>query len=509
MFSISSTPFAVAEAQANLRTPASGGYASFEGWVRDHNEGKVVSRLEYEAYSLLAVKEGERIIAEARKRFGIHSAACVHRIGMLDIGDLAVWVGVSAAHRGEAFDACRYIIDEVKTRVPIWKKEYYTDGDSGWVNCEHCASHAHHDVRPRMDEDDFYSRQTCLKEVGQGGQEKLRRSRVLVVGAGGLGSPALLYLAAAGVGHLGICEFDRLEPSNLHRQVLFTATEVGEMKAEAAATRLRSLNPHVEVETHESRLTADTAAPLFENYDLVLDCTDNFATKFLISDTAVRTRRPAIFSSVYQFEGQIQCYDPAAGSPCLRCLWPEAPQPGAIGNCAEVGVLGAVPGVFGSLQAMEALKYLLGLPGTLKHEIVLFSLLDYRLHRLKCRRTPDCPACGSGVLPATDPARPDVELDAAAVQDMGVHAFQIIDIREDGEGTCDTAGGLNIRRLPASRIDFQDLPLDRQNRYLLCCTRGHRSQYLAIKLRRMGYDHVYSLKGGMPAVSLLAQSTPT
>ncbi|MGH7918974.1 MAG: ThiF family adenylyltransferase, partial [Candidatus Dormibacteraceae bacterium] len=263
MFRFSSTPLEESALRAELTDPACGGYTAFEGWVRDHNEGQRVRRLEYEAFEPLAIKEGERIIAEAIARFGVERAACVHRIGTLEIGENAVWVGVSAAHRDEAFRACRYIIDEVKHRVPIWKKEYYESGDSGWVNCERCAQHAahgehaaaspehahpghSHGASPKPD----YSRQIALKEVGAAGQEKLRRAAVLVVGCGGLGVPVMTYLAAAGVGRIGLVDGDRLEASNLHRQTLYSLADVGKPKVELAAARLRALNPEVEVDTH-------------------------------------------------------------------------------------------------------------------------------------------------------------------------------------------------------------------------------------------------------------------
>src|SRR5690348_13012320 len=212
-FRFSRTPIDVASLRTELADPTCGGYTSFEGLVRNHNEGLSVRHLEYEAFEPLAVKEGERIVAEAIKRFGIERAACVHRIGDLAIGEMAVWVGASARHRDEAFRACRYIIDEVKHRVPIWKKEHYENGDSGWVNCERCAEHAEeqaaaHESHPHQVHESArasdYSRQIALKEVGAAGQEKLRHAAVLVVGRGGLGVPVMTYLAAAGVGRIGL-----------------------------------------------------------------------------------------------------------------------------------------------------------------------------------------------------------------------------------------------------------------------------------------------------------------
>src|SRR6185312_5828829 len=291
-FRFSHEPLDPAALAQSLHDPACGGYASFEGWVRNHNEGLAVNRLEYEAFEPLAMKEAERIMAEAVQRFGIEHAACVHRVGDLAIGDLAVWVGASARHRHEAFLACRYIIDEVKHRVPIWKKEHYVTGDSGWVNCERCAAPSEHAVAARGGEHQHghapqsgehnpphqhhthdhahdhreahgqpapkvvpdYSRQIALKEVGAAGQAKLRAARVLVVGCGGLGVPVMQYLAGAGVGRIGLVDGDRLEASNLHRQTLYALADVGESKAILAAERIRALNPDVDARAHTVRL---------------------------------------------------------------------------------------------------------------------------------------------------------------------------------------------------------------------------------------------------------------
>ena len=228
-FSFSSAPIDTARGREALADPACGGYATFEGWVRDHNEGRAVRRLEYEAYAALAEREGERIVTEAIAKYGVQHAACVHRIGDLGLGEMAVWVGVSSRHRAEAFAACRYIIDEVKHRVPIWKKEHYEDGDSGWVNCERCAEvaadHVHYSGMPHAhggQQDEAtrgfahdYSRQAALPEVGQAGQQRIREASVLVIGAGGLGVPALQYLAAAGVGRIGILDGDFVVASQI------------------------------------------------------------------------------------------------------------------------------------------------------------------------------------------------------------------------------------------------------------------------------------------------------
>jgi sulfur-carrier protein adenylyltransferase/sulfurtransferase len=490
----------------SLRDPTCGGYASFEGWVRNHNEGHDVSRLEYEAFEALASKEAERIMAEAVERFGIEHAACVHRLGALAIGDLAVWVGASARHRHEAFVACRYIIDEVKHRVPIWKKEHYENGDSGWVNCERCAapaghaepdaSHAHHGHHPAPD----YSRQMALKEVGAAGQARLRASGVLVIGCGGLGVPVLTYLAGAGIGRLGLVDGDRLEPSNLHRQTLYALADVGEPKAVLAAARLRALNPEVDAHAYTTRLSAENAADLVSQYDLVIDCTDNFSTKFLLNDVCVRLGKPAIFSSVYQYEGQLQVVRPDRGGACLRCVWPEATRDGLVGNCAEAGVLGPVPGVFGSLQALEALKTLLDLPGQLGDELLVLDLLTMSTSRVRIRRSAECPDHASARVarnPSAAATVTDVELAFESLDEASARGFQVIDIREARElaetpTPCDCA-----RHVPMAELLQGAAQLAPSGRYLLVCASGRRSFALTEDLRARGLPEVYSLRGGV------------
>jgi adenylyltransferase/sulfurtransferase len=500
--------------------PACGGYASFEGWVRDHNEGQQVRRLEYEAFELLATREGERILAEAVQRFGVEHAACVHRVGDLQLGAMAVWVGVSARHRQEAFLACRYIIDEVKHRLPIWKKEHYVNGDSGWVNCERCAAathdpdheqanpdhhdhgHDHAPARPTAD----YSRQQALKEVGESGQAQLRAARVLVIGAGGLGVPVLSYLAGAGVGRIGIVDGDRLEASNLHRQPLYSFAAVGQPKVRLAAERLRALNPDVEVQTYELRLGASHAAEVIAGWDLVVDCTDNFSTKFLINDACVTAGTPAILSSIYQYEGQLQVIRPDTQGACLRCIWPEATRDGLVGNCAEAGVLGPVPGVFGSLQALEALKILLNLPGQLGDELLVMDLLTLRVSRVRARRAGACAAGPCTRIPAAagGPAPRQVRFDS--LEQAQAAGYTVIDIREPEEVAGQPAPGRDIRLMPLQQLLRADAALPTHERYLLVCATGRRSLAAAQTLHDRGFNHVASLTGGVTA--LLAQPQP-
>lgn len=484
-----------------LEDPGCGGYAAFEGWVRNHNEGRQVRRLEYEAYEALAVKEGERIVREAIQKFGIARARCVHRVGELQIGEMAVWVGASAPHRDEAFSACRYIIDEVKSRIPIWKKEHYVSGDSGWVNCERCASHAGHshpthEAVPIPD----YARQTILKEVGETGQARLASSSVLVIGAGGLGSPALSYLAAAGVGTIGIVDGDALEASNLHRQVIYELKDAGKPKVELAAKRLSALNPAVRLICFDKRLTPADIEKVFADFDLVLDCTDNLAAKFLINDAAVLTRTPVIFASVYQYEGQLQVYSADESSPCLRCIWPEA---GAtvVPNCAETGVLGPVPGVFGTLQAMEAIKCLLDMPGTLGNQMLIFNLLTYQSRKIRSRKCTDCdgqPTCRRiadlrTLHPGDDP---DLEVRFVSLSDARTQGYALIDIREHSEIAKEPLPTHADQQIPMAQLQKKLSDLEAGQKYLVICARGTRSKLVAQQLRREGLRQVYSLKGG-------------
>ncbi len=547
-FRFSHKPIDTAALRAELTNPESGGYTSFEGWVRNHNEGQKVRGLAYEAFEPLAIKEGERIVADAIKRFGIERAACVHRVGDLAIGEMAVWVGASARHRDEAFRACRYIIDEVKHRVPIWKKEHYENGDTGWVNCERCAapgehelqdpvhahSHAHshdhahdhaHDAGehahpaqaqvaapaskradlPRVD----YSRQMTLKEVGEEGQAKLRNSRVLVIGCGGLGVPVLQYLAGAGVGRIGMVDSDKLEASNLHRQTMYALADVGEYKAILAADRLRALNPETDARAYTFRLTPQNASELVSEYDLVVDCTDNFGTKFLLNDVCVRHRKPVIFSSVYQFEGQLQVVRPDRDGACLRCVWPEATRDGLVGNCAEAGVLGPVPGIFGSLQSLEALKTLLDLPGQLGNELLVLDLLTMSTARVRIKRAATCPDhASSRVVRALDTtaiagaaSTEPLEMEFDCLEDAETQGLNVIDIREARELAETPTPSAKARHIPMAELLHGGKPLATTGKHLLLCASGRRSLAATEELRSRGQNNVYSLRGGVAGLA--------
>ena len=461
-----------------------GGFVTFDGRVRGEHVGRRVVALEYEAFDPLALTEGSKVVAEAVASFGLVEARCVHRVGKLAVGESAVWIGVAAPHRREAFAACEWIIDQLKRRVPIWKKEHFDQGDSGWIGSDVTPGEA------PATADNYYARQIRLPEVGPAGQAKLQAARVLVVGAGGLGCAAIPYLAAAGVGTLGICDFDRVEATNLHRQVLYAARDVGKPKAQLAAQFAQRLNPFIAVRAHAERLTAESAPALLQHYDLILDCTDNFPTKFLLNDTAVAMARPLVQSSIYQFEGQLHVVDPAARSGCLRCLWPDTPPEGCVGACADTGVLGVVPGVFGALQASEAIKFILGLGESLRDSTLLIDLRTNTVTRLRRHANPHCPTCGDGARTA------EVDIDPFA-PGRDLSTWIAVDLREEHEPRPPVPLGVAAwQHRPLSRASEWLDSLDRDQNYLLVCGRGVRSASLARRLRAEGWSNVYSLAGG-------------
>ena len=249
------------------------------------------------------------------------------------------------------------------------------------------------EVKLSKEEIQRYSRHLIMPEVGMDGQLKLKRARVLMIGTGGLGAPLGLYLAAAGVGHLGLVDFDVVDNSNLQRQVTFTTADVGKSKAESAKARLSALNPAIEIRSYDTRLTSDNALELFKDYDIIVDGTDNFPTRFLVNDACVLLGKPNVYGSIFRFEGQATVFG-YPGGPCYRCLYPEPPPPGLVPSCAEGGVLGVLPGIVGSIQAMETIKLILGSGDPLVGRLLLFDALAMRFRELKLRKNPECPVCG-------------------------------------------------------------------------------------------------------------------
>ena len=343
-----------------------------------------------------------------------------------------------------------------------------------------------------------YSRQTLLKEIGAQGQAALARGRVLIVGAGGLGSPVLQYLAGAGVGHLGIVDADTLDASNLHRQPIFALADVGERKVELALAAVERINPTVQVELHAMRLDADNALALVRGYDVVVDCSDNFRTKYLINDAAVLAHRPAVFASVYQFEGQLQVYKPEQRHACLRCLWPDAVADGVVGNCAEAGVLGPVAGTVGTMQALLTIKILLGMSGQLDGELLLLDFTNFSNLKIKAPRRAECRAPDCAHIRGI--AREDLEIEIAlrSLADAGQRGLEVIDIRTGEE--------VAARPTAARHVAMPDLlanpaVLTPGREYLLVCASGKRSLAAARDLRKLGFA-VRSLAGGLQALEV-------
>jgi molybdopterin/thiamine biosynthesis adenylyltransferase/rhodanese-related sulfurtransferase len=338
-----------------------------------------------------------------------------------------------------------------------------------------------------------YSRQILLKEIGVEGQAALARSRVLVVGAGGLGSPVLQYLAGAGVGYLGIVDADSVDASNLHRQPIYALADVGEQKVELALAAVQRINPTVHVEPHAVRLDANNALALIRGYDVVVDCSDNFRTKYLINDAAVLAHRPAVFASVYQYEGQLQVYKPEPPHACLRCLWPDAVADGVVGNCAEAGVLGPVPGAFGALQALLTLKILLGMSGQLDGELMLLDFMNFSTLKIKAPRRAECRAPDCAHIREIAREHPEIEIKLRSLADAAQRGLDVIDIRTVEEFAARPTAARHIA-MPILLADPGVLTPGRE--YLLVCASGKRSLAAARELRKRGFA-ARSLTGGL------------
>lgn len=456
--------------------PHAGGVVIFEGLVRDHAEGRAVLRLEYEAYPELAVAEGNRLVAEAIERFGLTAAEVIHRTGMLEIGDVAVWIRTAAAHRREAFAGCEWIIDQLKVRVPIWKRETYADGDSGWIGADAVGTNPDFDRA-------FLERQIRLDEVGEEGQARLAKARVLLVGVGGLGCASLPYLCAAGIGTLGIADPDSVEISNLHRQILYQAQEVGRSKVERAAAFARKLRPTVQIETYVEPVHASNVESLVRSYDWVVDGTDSLAVKQRLNRACRAAGVPLTTASVHRFEGHLATVAP--GGPCLECLFDPWPVDGCVSTCAETGVMGFVPGTLGILQAAEVIQGLLNGHAPLASHLLLVDLRNFETRRLARSVRPGCPACAGEPISA-DPLQVSTLAEASA----RFGSFELVDIRESDEAPPLAQAH---RRIAGSSLRPEDL----HPPSVLVCATGKRSLEWARRLQGQGLDSVVSLEGGL------------
>jgi len=362
-----------------------------------------------------------------------------------------------------------------------------------------------------------YSRHLILPDVGVAGQRKLKSARVLLVGAGGLGSPAALYLAAAGVGTIGIVDFDVVDQTNLQRQILHGTSQVGVSKLQSAGERLRDINPNVRVETFETRLTSENALDIIRDFDVVADGTDNFPTRYLVNDACVLLGKPNVYGSIFRFEGQASVFYAKEG-PCYRCLYAEPPPPGLVPSCAEGGVLGVLPGIIGSIQALETIKLILGAGDSLIGRLLLFDALKLSFRELKLEKDPDCPVCGPrptvtalidyeafcGV--GAEPSYDGLEVTAAelAAEWKGHPDLVVLDVREPHEYEIARIEGAKL--IPLSQLPDRLGDLDGHREIVTHCHHGARSLKALEILKAAGFSKVRSLRGGIDAWSVNVDS---
>jgi adenylyltransferase/sulfurtransferase len=368
------------------------------------------------------------------------------------------------------------------------------------------------DALPALSRDELqrYSRHLILADVGLEGQRRIKAARILLIGAGGLGSPAALYLAAAGVGTLGIVDFDVVDITNLHRQVLHGTSAVGISKLESARTRIAELNPNVAVVTHETRLTSANALEIFEQYDIIVDGTDNFATRYLTNDACVMLGKPNVYGSIFQFDGQASVFSLSDG-PCYRCLFPEPPPPGSVPSCAEGGVLGVLPGLIGTIQATEALKLVLGVGTSLAGRLLLVDAMEMSFRTVRVPRDPDCPACGTreittlidydeycgtAAIPmsTSESAFPELTPRELARRMAAGDDIQLIDVREPYEWDFCRLDGARLVPLGTLAAAIPDLDAARET--VVYCRSGARSAAATEQLRAAGF-RASNLAGGI------------
>jgi adenylyltransferase/sulfurtransferase len=363
---------------------------------------------------------------------------------------------------------------------------------------------------PELSNDEIrrYSRHVLLPEIGIDGQRRLKAARVLCIGVGGLGSPVAMYLTAAGVGTLGLVDFDAVDYSNLQRQILHSTFDIGRSKLESAVRKLHALNPEVHLETHELQLTSANALPILGRYDYVVDGTDNFPTRYLINDACVILGRPNICGSVFRFEGQVSVFAAREG-PCYRCLYPEPPPAGLVPSCAEGGVLGVLPGFIGTIQATETIKLIVGAGNPLIGRLLLFDALAMRLREVKLRKDDDCPVCGGHPtireLIDYDDFCGVTHLPAASEQDMtplqlkawldGGATPQLLDVREPQESSINRIPGALV--IPISDLPRRIAELDAAHETVVYCKIGERSARAVELLRGLGFRDVRNLLGGI------------
>lgn len=359
-----------------------------------------------------------------------------------------------------------------------------------------------------------YSRHIVIPEVSLKGQKKLKSAKVCVVGAGGLGSPVLLYLAAAGVGNIGIIDFDKVSTSNLQRQVLYNESDVGKLKVEIAKYKLQALNPEIKIDTYYEKLTSANALEILNRYDIIVDGSDNFQTRYLVNDASVLLKKISVYGSIFRFSGQVTVFDTQSGA-CYRCLYPEPPLPGEVPSCEEAGVIGVLPGIIGSLQANEVIKIILGLGDTLKGKLIIFDSLKFEFKELKYEKNPDCPVCGKNPSvkelinyeefcnPSSKKNTTDKNFEIS-VEELknkidNNESFVLLDVREPFEKKISDIGG---ELVPMNSLPYRFEEFNKNDEVIIYCRTGHRSYYAVQFLHdKCGFTNVKNLTGGIYAWS--------
>jgi sulfur-carrier protein adenylyltransferase/sulfurtransferase len=360
-----------------------------------------------------------------------------------------------------------------------------------------------------------YSRHLIMPEVALDGQKKLKASKVLTVGTGGLGSPLALYLAAAGVGTIGIVDFDVVDESNLQRQIIHGTSDVGRPKVESAYDKLKDINPNVEVRVHEEALTSENAFEIFEDYDVIVDGTDNFPTRYLVNDACVLLGKPNVYGSIFRFEGQASVFYAEEG-PCYRCLYPEPPPPGLVPSCAEGGVLGILPGAIGTIQATETVKLLLGIGEPLIGRLLLYDALGMSFREMKLRKDPNCPVCGENPtvtelidyqefcgIPQANAAEqangvPEITVNELKQKLDNSEDINVLDVREPHEYE---VANIGVRLIPLGELPQRLAELEQDDILAIHCKTGARSARAVKLLKDAGFQNVYNVKGGITAWS--------
>jgi adenylyltransferase/sulfurtransferase len=399
-----------------IKNISSGALVSFSGLVRDTNQGKIVTSLEYQIYHELALKEGKKIIHEAKEKFAIDKLIAIHREGHLQLGDIAIWIGVTAKHRDAAYKASRYIIDEIKHRLPIWKKEHYQNEKPEWV---YCKDHHHH---VHLCASEYYQKQKTVLDP-----QLLKNKKVLIVGAGGLGCPVVTNLASAGVGEINLCDHDVIAASNLHRQPIYCVNDIGEQKVDIAVKKMQLLNPFIKINAMNEKLNAENIQEMIFGKDLIIDCTDNLKTKYLIHDNCFKFKIPFVSASLHKTQARVRTFDPKQRYGCLRCFNTEAQKDIYIGNCNDNGVLGAHVALIGSIQTAEALAYLEKQDNRTLKETLLFNAQNLESLFIKNKHHQDCLSCKGEFVGESDEHKDPLYFDMTFFDELHCHLIDVTD----------------------------------------------------------------------------------